>query len=33
MTFAGTTPSAVALAPFLAVDDVVWAGPKPASAT
>jgi AraC-like DNA-binding protein len=31
MAFAGTTPSAVAVAPFLAVDDVAWSGPKHAS--
>jgi AraC-like DNA-binding protein len=33
MAFAGTTPSAVALAPFLAVDDTAWAGPKHVSGT
>jgi hypothetical protein len=26
MAFAGLTPAAVAAAPFLAVDDVAWAG-------
>jgi AraC-like DNA-binding protein len=31
MTFTGSTPSAVAVAPFLAVDDRAWAGPKQAS--
>jgi AraC-like DNA-binding protein len=28
MAFAGVTPSAVAAAPFLAVDDVAWPAPK-----
>lgn len=28
MTFAGTTPAAVAVAPWLAVDDVAWAAPE-----
>jgi len=27
MTFAGATPTTVAVAPFLAIDDVAWAGP------
>ena len=30
MAFAGVTPMAVAVAPWLAVDDVAWAGPIPA---
>ena len=30
MAFAGVTPMAVAVAPWLAVDDVAWAGPVPA---
>jgi AraC-like DNA-binding protein len=33
MTFAGVTPRAVAVAPWLAVDDIAWAGPKRASRT
>jgi AraC-like DNA-binding protein len=28
MAFTGATPAAVAVAPFLAVDDVAWAAPK-----
>jgi AraC-like DNA-binding protein len=31
MTFAGVTPTAVAAAPFLAVDDIAWADPDHAS--
>ena len=31
MAFAGLTPTAIAVAPFLAVDDVAWAAPKHAS--
>jgi AraC-like DNA-binding protein len=31
MTFAGVTPTAVAIAPWLAVDDVAWAAPKSTS--
>jgi AraC-like DNA-binding protein len=30
-TFAGVTPATVAVAPWLAVDDIAWAAPKPAS--
>ncbi len=33
MAFAGVTPSAVAVAPWLAVDDVAWAAPEHASKT
>jgi AraC-like DNA-binding protein len=33
MTFAGITPTAVAAAPWLAVDDVAWAAPEHASGT
>jgi AraC-like DNA-binding protein len=33
MAFAGVTPTAVAVAPWLAVDDVAWAAPQPAPAT
>jgi AraC-like DNA-binding protein len=33
MAFAGVTPTAVAVAPWLAVDDVAWAGPEHASTT
>jgi len=33
MAFAGVTPTAVAVAPWLAVDPVVWAGPERASRT
>jgi AraC-like DNA-binding protein len=33
MTFAGVTPTAVAVAPWLAVDPVAWAGPERASRT
>jgi transcriptional regulator GlxA family with amidase domain len=33
MTFAGVTPATVAMAPFLAVDDVAWPGPRPAPRT
>jgi AraC-like DNA-binding protein len=29
LAFAGVTPAAIAVAPFLAVDDVAWAAPKP----
>lgn len=28
MTFTGATPRAVAVAPWLAVDDLAWAAPK-----
>jgi AraC-like DNA-binding protein len=28
MAFAGVTPTAVAVAPWLAVDDVAWAAPE-----
>ncbi|BCK54052.1 hypothetical protein NWFMUON74_18240 [Nocardia wallacei] len=28
MTFAGVTPAAVAVAPWLAVDDVEWSAPE-----
>ena len=31
MAFAGVTPTAIAVAPFLAVNDVAWAAPKHAS--
>ncbi|MBV9547861.1 MAG: AraC family transcriptional regulator [Chloroflexi bacterium] len=31
MTFAGVTPAAVAVAPFLAVDDLAWAASKHAA--
>ena len=31
MAFAGVTSTAIAVAPFLAVDDVAWATPKHAS--
>ncbi|MGH2477724.1 MAG: helix-turn-helix domain-containing protein, partial [Candidatus Limnocylindrales bacterium] len=30
MAFAGVTPTAVAVAPWLAVDDIAWAAPQPA---
>jgi AraC-like DNA-binding protein len=33
MAFAGVTPAAVAIAPFLAIDDVAWAAPGYASRT
>jgi AraC-like DNA-binding protein len=33
MTFAGVTPTAVAVAPWLAVDDVAWAAPEHQSRT
>jgi len=33
MTFAGITPTAVAVAPWLAVDDIAWAAPQYASTT
>jgi AraC-like DNA-binding protein len=33
MTFAGVTPTAVAVAPWLAVDDVAWAAREHASST
>jgi len=33
MTFAGVTPTAVAIAPWLAVDDIAWATPEHASRT
>jgi AraC-like DNA-binding protein len=33
MTFAGVTPTAVAIAPWLAVDDVAWAAAEDASRT
>ena len=33
MTFAGVTPTAVAIAPWLAVDDIAWAAPEHASRT
>jgi AraC-like DNA-binding protein len=33
MAFAGVTPATVAMAPFLAVDDVAWGGAGPASRT
>jgi AraC-like DNA-binding protein len=33
MAFAGVTPTAVAVAPWLAVDDVAWAAPEHASET
>ncbi len=33
MAFAGVTPTAVAVAPWLAVDDVAWAAPEHASKT
>jgi len=33
MTFAGVTPTAVAVAPWLAVDDIAWAAPEHASTT
>jgi AraC-like DNA-binding protein len=33
MTFAGMTPTAVAAAPWLAVDDIAWAAPQHASRT
>jgi AraC-like DNA-binding protein len=32
-TFAGVTPTAVAAAPRLAVDDIAWADPQHASRT
>jgi AraC-like DNA-binding protein len=33
IAFAGVTPTAVAVAPWLAVDDVAWAAPEHASKT
>jgi hypothetical protein len=33
MAFAGVTPTAVAVAPWLAVDDVAWAAPERVSRT
>jgi AraC-like DNA-binding protein len=33
MTFAGVTPTAVAIAPWLAVDDIAWAAPEHTSRT
>ena len=33
MAFAGVTPAAVAVSPFLAVDDVAWGAPKYVSKT
>jgi AraC-like DNA-binding protein len=33
MAFAGVTPTAVAIAPWLAVDDIAWAAPEHASRT
>jgi AraC-like DNA-binding protein len=33
MTFTGVTPRALAVAPWLAVDDIAWAAPKHASRT
>jgi AraC-like DNA-binding protein len=33
MAFAGMTPTAVAVAPWLAVDDIAWAAPEHAART